>query len=217
LKLINLHSHFNLPNEHIGLVNHSLLLPFNPREGQCYSVGLHPWNLDEIRNDNWVQQLEELLQHPQILAVGECGIDRSLETPVKRQTNYFLPQVHLAGQFDKPLILHAVRSYSDLLQLKKKNRNNIPWILHGYRGNAETTKQLARLGFFFSVGAALLNGNRQLNQSLAEIPRNQLFFETDESSVDIESIYIFAAEKLNTPLQTLQQQVFDNYQQVFGK
>lgn len=215
MERINLHTHFALPDNQLGLVNHSLILPFEPKKGQSYSVGLHPWNLDEVIDANWQHVLEIAIQNPQVLAVGECGIDRSIETSIERQIDYFIPQIELAEKYSKPLILHAVRSYSDLLQIKKKRTGNIPWILHGYQGNAETTKQLARLGFHFSVGAALLNDRQKLNRSLAEIPISQLFFETDKSTVNIESIYIFAAEQLKTSLQTLQQQVFNNFQRLF--
>ncbi len=216
MKLVNLHSHFELPTNQLGLVNHSVLLPFEPKDGQRYSAGLHPWDLDEATDDNWLQMLEVIIQNPQVLAIGECGIDRSLETPIDRQIACFLPHVELAEKYSKPVILHAVRSYSDLLQLKKKQNATTPWILHGYQGNTETTKQLAKYNFCFSIGTALLNDRQKLNQSLAEIPLNQLFFETDESTVNIESIYIFAAEQLNIPLQKLQKQVFDNYQRIFG-
>lgn len=192
------------------------MLPFEPKANQFYSIGLHPWDLDKA-GSNWEERLEAVLQHPQVLAVGECGIDRTLETPVKKQIDYFLPQVQLAEKLQKPLILHAVRSYSDLLQVRKKVQSQIPWILHGYQGNSETTKHLARLGFCFSIGTALLNDRQKLNQSLLEIPASQLFFETDESTENIGSIYIFAAELLKTTAESLRKQVFENYERIFLK
>jgi len=217
MKTVNLHTHFLLPDNQTGLVNQSLLLPFEPVAGQSYSVGLHPWDIDQVSGNDWLQQLEELLAHPQVLALGECGIDRSIETPLPIQLDSFLPQLELAEKLQKPVILHAVRSYSDLLQLKKNYAPQSPWILHGYQGNAETTIQLARQGFCFSMGAALLNDRPKLNQALTEIPPAQLFFETDESTVQLESIYIFAADKRKTTVEKLKQQVFENYQRIFGR
>lgn len=156
-------------------MNHNVLLPFEPKEDQRYSVGLHPWDLDQVTNNQWLETLESLLAHPQVLAVGECGIDRRLETPLEKQVRFFRLQVELAEKLGKPLILHAVRSYSDLLQLKKQSGSKLPWILHGYQGGVETTKQLAQMDFCFSLGAALLNDRQKLNQSLREIPLSQLF------------------------------------------
>ncbi len=206
-----------MPENQLGLVNHSILLPFRPQKGQLYSVGLHPWDLDAIKGTSWLLQLEQLLQHPQVMAIGECGIDRHLETAVDQQTELFLAQAELAEKHSKPMILHAVRSYADLLQLKKQRADAPPWILHGYQGNKQTTEQLVRYNFHFAIGAALLKNQEKLNRSLAAIPRRQLFFETDESSVNIESIYIFAAKLLNIPLPTLCKQVFNNYQQIFER
>jgi len=217
VKLINLHTHFNLTSLQIGLVNHNVLLPFEPQADQLYSVGLHPWDLDQVTDNEWLEKMESLLAHPQVLAVGECGIDRTLETPIEKQIHFFLLQVDLADRLGKPLILHAVRSYSDLLQLKKQSASKLPWILHGYQGNAETTKQLSQMGFCFSLGAALLNDRQKLNQSLFEIPASQLFFETDESTENIESIYIFAAGQLKTTAEKLSNQVLENYQRIFDK
>lgn len=215
MKLINLHTHFPLTGQQIGLVNHNVLLPFEPKEDQRYSVGLHPWDLDQVTNNQWLETLESLLAHPQVLAVGECGIDRRLETPLEKQVRFFRLQVELAEKLGKPLILHAVRSYSDLLQLKKQSGSKLPWILHGYQGGVETTKQLAQMDFCFSLGAALLNDRQKLNQSLREIPLSQLFFETDESAENIESIYIFAAGQLKTTAEKLNNQVLKNYQRIF--
>ncbi|RKD88390.1 TatD family hydrolase [Mangrovibacterium diazotrophicum] len=215
LKLVNLHTHFPLTGQQIGLVNHNVLLPFQPQAEQFYSVGLHPWDLDQATDDKWLDTLESLLAHPQVLAVGECGIDRTLETPVEKQIHFFRRQLELAEKHARPLILHAVRSYSDLLQLKKQSASKLPWILHGYQANAETTKQLAQMGFYFSLGTALLNDRQKLNQSLAEIPPSQLFFETDESTENIESIYIFAAGQLKTTAEKLRYQVLENYQRIF--
>ena len=217
LKLVNLHTHFPLTGQQIGMVNHNVLLPFEPKADQFYSVGLHPWDLDQAKDNKWLEILESLLVHPQVLALGECGIDRTLETPIEKQILFFQRQVDLADRLGKPLILHSVRSYSDLLQLKKQRTSKLPWILHGYQGNAETTKQLAQMGFCFSLGAVLLNDRQKLNQSLREIPLSQLFFETDESTENIESIYIFAAGQLKTTAEKLRNQVFENYQHIFDK
>ena len=217
MKLVNLHTHFNLTGQQIGLVNHNVLLPFEPKADQFYSVGLHPWDLDQVTDNKWLEKLELLLTHPQVLAVGECGIDRTLETPIEKQIRFFLFQVELAEKLVKPLILHAVRSYSDLLQLKKQSTSKLPWILHGYQSNAETTKRLVQMDFCFSLGTALLNDRQKLNQSLREIPPSQLFFETDESTENIESIYIFAAGQLGTTAEKLRNQVLENYQSIFDK
>lgn len=214
---INLHTHFPLAPGQKGLVHHDVLLPFQPKPGQLYSAGLHPWKIDlAAKQADWLPQLEQLLQQTPVLAVGECGLDRSIQQPMEQQIAYFLPQVQLAERYQLPLILHAVRSYSDLLQLKKARQPHTPWVLHGYQGNAQTTEQLMRQDFYFSFGTALLKDSAKLNASLKQVPLERLFLETDESMENIESIFNFAARLLQIPVAELQQQLDQNFQRLFG-
>ncbi|MGD9930266.1 MAG: TatD family hydrolase [Mangrovibacterium sp.] len=217
MKLVNLHTHLPLGNNQTGLINHPAQLDFLPKPGQYYSAGLHPWDIPDEGAIELLEQLARLSNHPQVLAIGECGIDRSIETPIDLQQAIFTQQIELAENLHKPLIIHAVRTYSDLLQLKKSSRSTVPWILHSYSGNAETTRQLIKQGFFFSFGAALLKNQAKLNQSLLLVPPGRLFLETDESTVNIESIYIFAASLFGMAVSELQTTVFDNFQRIINR
>ncbi len=215
MTIINLHTHFKLSGEQTGLVDHSVLAEFRPEPDQIYSVGLHPWFLQEEQNGSWLSQVEKLATHPQVLAIGECGLDRSIEIPVEKQLPVFCRQIEIAEKMQKPLILHAVRSYSDLLQIKKSRIVSVPWILHGYHGNADTTRQLIGQGYFFSFGAALLKDQEKLNQSLRLVPADHLFFETDEMLVPVESIYNFASSVLGMHPTKLKETVYQNFQRIF--
>lgn len=213
--IINLHTHFKLSGEQKGLINHPVQTDFHPEPDQFYSAGLHPWHLDELRNDEWLAHLEQLAAHPQVLAIGECGLDRSIEIPIDRQRRHFLEQVGIAEYYRKPLILHAVRTYSDLLQIKKTRPETVGWILHGYSGSPETTKQLIERDFYFSFGTTLLRDQEKLNRSLCEVPPDRLFFETDETIVPIESIYIFASSVIGVTLAELKETVNRNFRMIF--
>jgi TatD DNase family protein len=214
--IVNLHTHFKLPGNQKGLLNHPVQMVFHPEPDQYYSAGLHPWYLNESMNKEWLSDLEKLATHPQVLAIGECGLDRSIEISPEQQKTSFLKQVEIAEYFHKPLILHAVRTYSDLLQVKKARSGTVSWILHGYTGNPETTRQLIDQDFYFSFGAALLRNQEKLNQSLHEIPLNRLFFETDETIVPIESIYIFASSVIGLSLTELEEIISRNFR-IFEK
>ncbi len=217
MKIVNLHTHLNLMKNQVGLINHPAQLDFSPDENQYYSVGLHPWDIPEANLATLTELIDTLAANPQVLAIGECGLDRSIETDMQTQLNAFVPQIEIAEKHQKPLIIHAVRSYADLLQLKKTRTSQIPWILHGYNGNPETTRQLVKMDFYFSFGAALLKDQDKLNKSLLLIPTDRLFFETDESSVNIESIYIFAASILGINSSELHSRVYSNFQRVFKR
>lgn len=215
MKTINLHYHHPSNNGDIGLLNHSILLPFSPNENLYYSAGLHPWNLKEAAGTSWLENLQLVATNPRVLAIGECGLDRSIETPLEQQINYFRPQIELAEDLQKPVLLHAVRTYSDLMLLKRQLQSNVPWILHGYNGNGTTSKQLMKQDIYFSIGPALLKNNPKLLESLQIIPLSRLFFETDMAIENIESIYIFAAELLEMDVDELKEQIYDNFQRIF--
>ncbi len=216
MKIVNLHTHFRLSEDQTGLRNHQVQFNFDPEQGQYYSAGLHPWFVDESNIDEMTGITEKLAREQAVLAIGECGLDRTIEIPVDIQKKAFIRQIGIAEKYNKPVILHAVKTYSDLLQTKKERVSGVPWILHGYQGNVETTKQLVRYGFFFSFGKAILDDREKLNKSLRAVPRELLFFETDESIVPIESIYIFAASELGMETDELQAVVRSNFGRVFG-
>ncbi len=214
---VNLHTHFRLPEGQTGLVSHPAQMAFRPEPGQYYSAGLHPWYLNDLLNEKWLSALGRLSMLLQVLAIGECGLDRSIETPMEVQEVVFVRQVEIAEKSGKPLILHAVRSYADLLRIRKTRPATVAWILHGYHGNTETTRQLLAHGFYFSFGPALLKNQEKLNRSLRSVPPSHLFLETDESMVPIESIYIFAASVLQLSVEELREMICKNFQTIFKK
>lgn len=215
MKTINLHTHFPVSKEQTGIVNHPVQLDFSPVQNQFYSIGFHPWDITIEPYEKMIVSISNLAENPQVIAIGECGIDRSIETDTEVQKAVFLSQVEIAEKINKPLIIHAVKSYSDLLQIKKERKNTVPWILHGYKGTPQTTMQLSKAGFYFSLGKSLLKDEEKQNQSLKIIPLYNLFFETDKSTVHIDSIYIFAASVLGISVDKLKKAVFNNFQQIF--
>ena len=88
-----------------------------------YSVGIHPWYIASFAaslNDSKAR-FEELLDHPQVLAVGEAGLDKLAEAPLTLQIEVFEYQARLAEEADKPLIIHLVKAVDELLKLKQKD------------------------------------------------------------------------------------------------
>ena len=84
---------------------------FMPCQEQWYSVGVHPWALQqgEVRQETW-EKLREAAVHPQVLAVGEAGLDRLVQVPMKLQEAVFARQAELAGEAGKPLIAASEES-----------------------------------------------------------------------------------------------------------
>jgi len=206
-----------LENGEIGIIDHPFQLPFLPQKGEIYSVGIHPWSVDKIDDISWRKRLEDLVDHPQVVSIGECGLDRVAKNSLKLQKKFLISQLEIAEEKQLPVIIHAVHTYSDLLEISKNINHSVPWIIHGYNGNVETTELLLRKDFYFSFGASLLKNQKKLNISLLKVPFDRLFFETDESYVSIESIYKFASDLLNKSIEELKKIVLNNFNCMFAK
>ena len=96
---------------------------FVPEEGAWYSVGIHPWHIPAtvtpvVRNE--MNVLASLAGHPQVLAIGEAGLDKLADAPMVVQIKVFEYQARLSVELDKPLVIHLVKAMSELLKLKQQ-------------------------------------------------------------------------------------------------
>jgi len=215
MQKINLHTHQLIIGEPIQVLNvFAQDLPLMSSE-QFYSTGLHPWHIGKVNPEDCFQAIELAAKQKNMLAVGECGLDRAIETDYDIQELHFIRQKDIAVKFAKPLIIHAVRAYSDLLKLKKATKSDIPWILHGFNGNQKTTLDLIRHGFYFSIGKALLK-NEVKHELFRTIPPDRIFFETDDQEISIQQIYFIASKLLGFEEEFLTETIFNNFKTVFG-
>jgi TatD DNase family protein len=182
-----------------------------------YSVGWHPWYLKKENNNVFLEIVSEGSYRSEILAIGECGLDRLSEVSFDYQIEVFKQQALIAERVQKPLLLHCVRSANEMIKLKKEIKPKMPWIIHGYNSNLVTGRELIRHGFYISLGVDLLKENSNAFNLLPEIPVDRLFFESGDVDIDVEKIYQKAALKLNIELPALRQKIRSNFDKVFVK
>ena len=89
---------------------------FVPEAGQWYSVGMHPWHIPTaatpaVRHE--MDILASLAGHPQVLAVGEAGLDKLADTPQAVQIEVFEYQARLSMELGKPLVIHLVKTMDE--------------------------------------------------------------------------------------------------------
>ena len=184
---------------------------FVPQQEGWYSVGIHPWYIASFAaslNDSKAR-FEELLDHPQVLAVGEAGLDKLAAAPMQLQVAVFKEQVELSEKYELPLIIHCVKAMDELLALRKERAPKQPWIWHGFRGKPEQAKQLLQKGFYLSFGM------HYSSEAMNVVPDSRLFLETDDSPVDIEDVLRDAAKVRGVEVETLQAIVRKNIQDIF--
>ena len=193
-------------------------LSFLPRGNELYSIGIHPWFLNKNTLNSEFEKLQKFESQKEVLAIGECGLDRfsvKNENDLNLQLKAFNLQAQLAEISNKPMILHAVNSYSDFLHWLKNGKYKVKLIFHGFNGNEDIAYKLLKFRCWLSFGESLLNSEKVRNV-FKNIPLDSCFLETDESNISIEEIYIEAAKLKNIDIEELRHQLNKNFNQVFG-
>jgi TatD DNase family protein len=213
MQFLNLHTHkFTDQDTVLELVNQypqefDTAIPF-------YSIGIHPWYIDEQRLEADLQIIESKLQEPNCLALGECGLDKRIEVPLELQQMVFEKQLLLAQHYKKPVVIHCVAAFQEVIAVKKRLKITVPMIIHGFSKNKQVAKELIDNGFYISFGKYLLR-NPELEIVFVSIPNDRFFLETDTLKEGIEEVYALAAHYKNWSMDELQQQIKSNFAVVF--
>jgi TatD DNase family protein len=215
MQFFNCHTHkyTNTPNL-VELVNQypeefDDAIPF-------YSVGIHPWYIDENRIELDLQIIENKLQNPNCLALGECGLDKRIKIPLKLQQRVFEKQLLLAQEQKKPVVIHCVAAFQEVIAIQKRLKISVPMLIHGFSKNKQVAQELIDNGFYISFGKYLLR-NPELESVFLSIPKERFFLETDTIEESIEEVYALAAKYKKWNLGDLQEQIKSNFARVFDK
>jgi len=178
-----------------------------PYDRHAFSCGIHPWYSED--SDTQMAYLNEIAPNPRIIAIGETGLDRLKGPSFEVQTAVFKKHIALSEKLGKPVIIHCVKAWEELMQVRRETRPTQPWIIHGYRGRPELTKQLIKEGFLFSIGDNINVESMQL------IPIDSLFCETDEDEMTIREIYLQTSMALNMELEEFAGRIAENVRRIF--
>ena len=212
---IDIHTHsVKTDDKLIQIANLDLNQPC-PEQGY-YSYGIHPWALDntDFQMEEAFVLLEERLKSPNVLALGEAGLDKIHKATFEQQNKLFERQIELSEALQKPMILHDVRSHNEIIVLRKKHKAQQSWIVHGFSGTEQDIEQLIGQGIYLSVGESLLHPERKIYKSFKFIGLDYLFLETDMAEIGVEKVYETAANLLEMDLSALQTRIFANFARI---
>lgn len=181
----------------------------NPRQGVLSPTmaGIHPW--DAERN----------LPMPDFSAcdiVGETGLDYAKEVSREAQQGLFMKHLAAAEKLEKPVVLHVVKSFEDvMLALKKHRLQGV--VFHGFIGSREQAQRAISEGYYLSFGDRSLRSPRT-REVIATIPIENLFCETDDrDDISIEEIYAEVAKLRGTTQEELASEIEKNYRRLFDR
>ena len=187
----NLHTHKSSHQENVLEIVNQYPNEFDA-SAAFFSIGIHPWHIDVEKTADYLNIIEEKIQLNNCLALGECGLDKRIETPLEIQTEVFEKQLILAQKYKKPVILHCVSAYQEVIEIKKRLKIDVPMVIHGFSKNEQVAKSLLDNGFYLSFGKYLLR-NPELSLVFEKVPNHQFLLETDMIDETIFDVYEKAA------------------------
>lgn len=205
--IFDFHHHHKIP-DYEGVYNKSVQEEFSP---EFYSIGLHPQDI----NEDWESVIEKVhtaAKASNCLSIGECGLDAFVNTSIEEQIKVFKSQIAIAEELQKPLTIHCVRRYNEVITVCKGVR--IPKIIHGFNKRETIATQLLQNGFYLSFGASLQN-NLSLQKIFQQIPKESFVLETDTAEISIEMLYEKAAMVRGTSIMELENIVDYNLKTIF--
>ncbi|MDE6006888.1 MAG: TatD family hydrolase [Muribaculaceae bacterium] len=210
MEILDIHTHHSVPQPQ-GIVSirvrketESYLL--EPQ--QAYSVGIHPWDTITEDIESRFSLLDTLASQPDVLAIGEAGIDLNIGGPLFRQLLIFRHQVELSEELEKPLIIHDVKGHDVILGAHRDLKPRQNWAIHGFRQKPQVADMFIRAGFYLSFGA-------EFNpETVSGIRIDRILAETDDSEQSIEEVITRLSEVRG---EDLREQIAQNSRAFLGQ
>ncbi len=209
---INIHTHQIHQNGTVEVFNvNEPALPV-PEQAPYFTAGIHPWFIKNLAEQQ--EQLSQLVLQEKCIAIGECGLDKLCDTDFLVQKTAFRWQIEQATTIQKPLIIHCVKAFDEVLAMLHEKQTTPPVVFHGFNKSKELGLQITKQGHYLSFGRHLFK-NEKLQQLLQEIQHQHWFLETDDASFGIRELYQFAAQILETDVETVILQVHNSFKTIF--
>lgn len=146
------------------------------------AIGYHPQLTAKMSYRN-IEELRKLAEDPNVVAIGEIGLDYyKLTTPKNIQQFWFRQQIELAVELGLPFCIHDREAHGDTLQILEESKafERTRVLFHCYSGSAEMARQLAKKGCYFSISGSVTYGNNKKAEAiLNEIALDHMLVETD--------------------------------------
>ncbi|WGL17393.1 TatD family hydrolase [Microbulbifer bruguierae] len=165
----------------------SLFALVNSEPGWYGAVGVHPWWVKELAIEpaRLQRAIVERVVHERAgndccVAVGECGLDAGIDTPMDEQVAVFKAQLRAAKELHLPVIVHCVRAHSEVIRHLKQTPPERGGVIHAFSGSREIAEEYRKLGFYLGVGGTITYARAsKTRHALASVPLESLLLESD--------------------------------------
>ena len=171
------------------------------------SFGIHPWDSERFNPD----EISAHLANTDV--VGEIGLDFACRIPHDVQVKALRAQLQTAAKTWKPVVLHCVRAFEPMMKILNNYRLRAV-IFHGFIGSEQQAARAVANGYWLSFGPMTFRSPKTV-RALQAVPLQNLFLETDDSGIAIETVYSLAAEAKGLTVEQLKVATFNNYTRIF--
>ena len=208
---INIHTHHLSKDNGVFLFNNRFGFDTELYLEKYFSIGIHPWDADlQVSTSDF----EKIIQHPNCLAIGECGLDKVIDVDLELQKNIFISQLDLAVKFQKPVLIHCVKAFDELIKICSSYHSKIPLVIHGFNKSFQLAKQLTDKGFYISLNHSVF---KKEDVDFDVLPLEKLFLETDNNEfILIEDVYKAAAASFHINTDDLKEKIYSNFTTIFN-
>jgi TatD DNase family protein len=194
------------------------------------SAGVHPNDTPKV-DINTFKNLESVLKHPKVKAVGEIGLDYHWGVPKETQTPIFIRQLEIAANGQIPVIIHTRDAWADTIEILRTRwrPTGLPCVMHCFTGNSEAARDCLELGFHLAFGGVTTFPKAgEIREAARITPADRLLLETDspylapipyrgkrnEPSFIVHTAEVIARER-GTPVEELAAQTTANFERLF--
>lgn len=144
------------------------------------AFGLHPWQVEQ-RSPNWLATLDSYLDRFPQSSIGECGLDRWMESPdLKAQHEVFRAQLNLGLTRQRPVTIHCLKAWGPLLEELREAPALPKFLLHSFAGSPEVARECLKLGAYFSFSGYFLHPRKaKVRETFQSLPIEKILVETD--------------------------------------
>jgi TatD DNase family protein len=147
------------------------------------TVGIQPNHVAETAPGDW-DEVVKLVARPQVVAVGETGLDRYWDyTPFPQQEDYFARHLELARKHNLAVVIHCREAEADVLRMLRDEFDRhgpLRAVMHSFSGDWPTAETCLAMGLHISFAGMMTYKNAQdLREVAKRVPLDRLLVETD--------------------------------------
>jgi TatD DNase family protein len=147
------------------------------------TVGIQPNHVAQRAKDDW-DQVVALASRPEVVALGETGLDRYWDyTPFPEQEDFFARHLALAREFNRAVVIHCRQAEADVVRMLRADFERlgpVRGVMHSFTGDLVTAQACMAMGLYISFAGMVTYKNAQVLRAVAaQVPLERLLVETD--------------------------------------